>query len=722
MNAANESSPAPSLRRLPFLIRLAPQFVNHLFAALEDKDRASLRISGLLFGRIENDFAVVQVFRSFSSSDVDGHDKAGAKRAGDEAFDALMARAKGDRDLAGLNLLGWFSARESGGLHAEDLAFHQKHFRQRNDIAMIVWSEPAGGLSLEIFCRCQDGTLFAEGHRSGTVRIADDLALVSPVEVLMRPKNRDELHPQSYEFREGAEEDKASLHWKGALTSKTKRALELLKKVASEHEGANAVHRDHLASDAHVAHSLALGAAAAGAAAPARLGEAAFLREEQQRMAAGGHSFPLAASSVASPTVSNAAPVPRDLKRALRDRRWLAMSAMFAVAAGGTFWLIYLKPAHARSTPAAVAQVIPTDPGLNLTISSNGDRVQLSWNRNSPAIRNADEGTLNINDGPDHRQVQLGSGELANGSVLYFPNTDDVVFQLKVHGTGGQNASETLRVLGSTKPTALNVSQSKNRPDDTPDLKRTALVTGTAGGKPQLARQNVVDASRSVPMQPTHEAAENGDFRATDHATTSTRKLPRDSAAQSPSGTPATKTAADAVIPSSSATANPSPTSQMAENVPPAGVPSGHQTLDSSANVITNHSAQALPAAGSAGLEKSTAGQIPVPAQVQPAQNSSPDATPLLTYRPPHPLKQVLPKLSTLPPGVADSAGEVSVAVKVDETGHVVEARIMEGNKKVSSIVKAVSLSAAKQWVFQPASLHGQSIASEHTILFQFRH
>jgi hypothetical protein len=32
------------------------------------------------------------------------------------------------------------------------------------------------------------------------------------------------------------------------------------------------------------------------------------------------------------------------------------------------------------------------------------------------------------------------------------------------------------------------------------------------------------------------------------------------------------------------------------------------------------------------------------------------------------------------------------------------------------------ALTAARQWIFEPASLRGKHIASEHTIVFQFRH
>src|SRR3954465_8704341 len=239
MNVANESSPAPSLRRLPFLIRLAPQFLNSLSAVLQEND-ASGEMNGLLFGLVESDFAVVQVFRLFSSHR-GGDQKAGSKPVTEEPFHALMARLKTEPELAGLSLLGWFSARSLGGLQPDDVAFHQKNFRQRNDIAMIVKSESASGLSFEIYCRCLDGTLFDEGHRCGTVRVSNGSPVVAPVEVLMRAKSPEDLYLRAYEISEGVEEDERVAGWKDTLASKTKKAFELLKAAKSEDNGGSAV-------------------------------------------------------------------------------------------------------------------------------------------------------------------------------------------------------------------------------------------------------------------------------------------------------------------------------------------------------------------------------------------------------------------------------------------------------------------------------------------------
>src|SRR6476469_2742286 len=134
MNAANESSPAPSLRRLPFSVRLAPHFVNCLAAVLPEEDEVSEKIEGLLFGIVEPGFSVLRVFHLSSPNP-------GLGRQAN--FEEVLARSKKNPQLAGFTLLGWFSLRNGNdGLQADDVAFHEQNFRKANDIALIVKVEP----------------------------------------------------------------------------------------------------------------------------------------------------------------------------------------------------------------------------------------------------------------------------------------------------------------------------------------------------------------------------------------------------------------------------------------------------------------------------------------------------------------------------------------------------------------------------------------------------
>ncbi len=89
-------------------------------------------------------------------------------------------------------------------------------------------------------------------------------------------------------------------------------------------------------------------------------------------------------------------------------------------------------------------------------------------------------------------------------------------------------------------------------------------------------------------------------------------------------------------------------------------------------------------------------------------------------YQAPRPLRQILPNTRLMPPGVLATAVKVEVILSVDETGHVTEAHLADGTKKVSSFVVSASIVAAKQWVFEPAMLNGKPVPSKHSVAFQF--
>ncbi len=63
---------------------------------------------------------------------------------------------------------------------------------------------------------------------------------------------------------------------------------------------------------------------------------------------------------------------------------------------------------------------------------------------------------------------------------------------------------------------------------------------------------------------------------------------------------------------------------------------------------------------------------------------------------------------------------QVEVSVKVNEKGHVTEARLAGDRSSVPVYLAFAALDAAKQWSFQPATLRGQNVASDHILVFKF--
>ena len=788
MNVANESSPAPSLRRVPFSIRFAPEFVNTLSAILPADDDESDRFDGLLFGIVETDFAVLRMFRLFPSTGTQ------------ESFETLLSQAKKEPQVAGLGLVGWFSARNAIDLEPEDIAFHEKNFARPNQIALMVKSEPASQMSLEVYCRTSDGAFSEQKHRGGGIRISHASPVVAPFELPLKTKVYPDVLFADRQSEDVLEQQESAAGWKDAFASKTTRAFEALKTVKPEEKGESTASIPASEEEVEVIQpddpssispgpqfGTSFGGYGGAAPAPARIPQPkpeapapvehvreealpapdappivdvpkrpppappvrqpVLVRSEEPRAASSANErlanalhwprnsepsntepdpAPPATPSVTAASLRQLSPFK---PKTFRDLPWAGLAALFILAAAATFGFIYIKTAHANGRLPGFLQALLPPPTLNMKIATVGDRFQLSWNRDNPVVRNAREAILDINDGTRHHQIQLGSAEVANGSVLYLPNTDDVIFRLEVHGAGGQNASESLRIVGTSTSSVAGVSRATDTPAAGTPAGRAQTAGKKATGSPRVSapprsekppQQEVVAANRvpatrkNIPASAkpgTYAPPMSAPPPAKPEVSTNSGAL-AGSAPGNPNGMKTTTETPQVTVPPARDTAVSSPATTAL--TPPAEQP----------RVVEAPSPQAgggVPAP--AGSPNSAPGQIPQAQGTQPTQAAPAGAKPLLTYRPPRPSKQVLPKLSALPAGIAaEAVGQLKIVVRVDESGHVVDARLIEGEKKVSSILANASLAAAKQWEFEPASLHGKNVASDHTILFQFRH
>lgn len=141
----------------------------------------------------------------------------------------------------------------------------------------------------------------------------------------------------------------------------------------------------------------------------------------------------------------NPAPAPHS-KRNL----WLALPAIAAMLV-----LLFLPGSWLnQEPPQAAAPEAPTTapaplPILGLEVRKSGEGLDLRWDRNQPAIRDALRGVLYIDDGPHRRVSELDRDQLRTGSIYYTPNGGDVRFRLEVHGLRGEPAVESVQVLAA---------------------------------------------------------------------------------------------------------------------------------------------------------------------------------------------------------------------------------------------------------------------------------
>jgi hypothetical protein len=68
------------------------------------------------------------------------------------------------------------------------------------------------------------------------------------------------------------------------------------------------------------------------------------------------------------------------------------------------------------------------------------------WNRNSREVVAARRATLTIRDGRKQQTLDLDKTQLALGSTLYTPVTDDIQFRLEVYGADNGSVSQAIRV------------------------------------------------------------------------------------------------------------------------------------------------------------------------------------------------------------------------------------------------------------------------------------
>ncbi len=176
---------------------------------------------------------------------------------------------------------------------------------------------------------------------------------------------------------------------------------------------------------------------------------------------------------------------------------WISSAALFLLVAAITFVFLYargIRSGNGIVVPRIIRTIFP-GAGLGLRVEGHEDRLLLSWNQRSPIVIGAREAILAIDDGSQHREVHLGSDQLADGSVLYKPASDDVAFRLEVRGNQGSTTAESIRVLDGGKPA------------------RAGFAAPVPESEPVLAKlpveQEAPPILRFVPARPTHQVLPN---------------------------------------------------------------------------------------------------------------------------------------------------------------------------------------------------------------------
>src|SRR5581483_2590618 len=95
---------------------------------------------------------------------------------------------------------------------------------------------------------------------------------------------------------------------------------------------------------------------------------------------------------------------------------------------------------HTRPT------VTSTDIGLRTAV--DGGLLGLSWNSEAPAVKNATQVTLHIDDGSRTRDVPLDPQRVSAGMLLYRPQSASVIFRMELRGPQAKTQSSSARWVG----------------------------------------------------------------------------------------------------------------------------------------------------------------------------------------------------------------------------------------------------------------------------------
>ncbi|HYL38510.1 MAG TPA: hypothetical protein VEV17_21520 [Bryobacteraceae bacterium] len=86
-------------------------------------------------------------------------------------------------------------------------------------------------------------------------------------------------------------------------------------------------------------------------------------------------------------------------------------------------------------------------PTFSLRVAGTANDVEISWDREAPAVRDADRAVIEIQDGPATSQLKLAPDQVRSGSAHYFRQSGDVGFAMTIYPSGGPELREFARLI-----------------------------------------------------------------------------------------------------------------------------------------------------------------------------------------------------------------------------------------------------------------------------------
>jgi hypothetical protein len=142
------------------------------------------------------------------------------------------------------------------------------------------------------------------------------------------------------------------------------------------------------------------------------------------------------ATAPPEPAAPEAPAVP--VRSGLATWLWIPLSFIFLLLG------VALGFEAATSMGLRAGQAMAPDFSLRLNANKMDDNLTVRWNSDAPAVRNAQRGVLEIQDGDFSKPVELDPAHLQNGSIIYRNTSNAVHFRLIVYLDGRLSVTETL--------------------------------------------------------------------------------------------------------------------------------------------------------------------------------------------------------------------------------------------------------------------------------------
>jgi TonB family protein len=440
MRVAEQRLPiSASPRRIPSSVRLSPCVLNEFRNCLGTRRpelEASIDVTGLLFGTTEQELVGVEKFKPFPPADLaeNGSPKPGYL---DAAFERLLAEARADAELASLQLIGWCCVAATGDIAPlidSDIESYNRRFRRATDLVLVLKPQQHTGMSIELYSRSSLKTSISrQDFRSGTLLLDASAGISEPIDVTMRAKVDDDYYFRVFQVLDSLDRAERKKSWKRIALFVKRAPLSLTSKWPRSGVRGKVNSASPEPSQPSV---------------PPMTTARSILKLDPSESAVNG----LPVQPMSRPTTLKSLPLedwakPQMPVRATAGHTKLRrVTVVFLLGAAVVFAWFYPRVRSALLPGNAPDRAVVANPPLGLQVERREHRLLLTWNTRSSVVQSATEAIVQVDDGSQLRTTRLNPSEVANGSFVYTPSSNFVMFRVDVLNNKGSTISESLGV------------------------------------------------------------------------------------------------------------------------------------------------------------------------------------------------------------------------------------------------------------------------------------